>query len=291
MNNRRRGWFKKGGQQPFSFFADEFPSTWGVSFRKLKEAWAGPCCRVQRVSDGATQTFGFVDNYVDWLSIETFLAGSNGRLFNMYDQLGPWPSGNNDLQQTNPALSPLIAVGGVVNRNANGHVYAQFDGVDDFMQNPQNNSNTTGTGTESLSAYSVWNSQKAAFTKGVEPVWTYGFREESTVFSSGVVSTIPSLAGFGSFIPGGTLAGPKILSIFYQPFTHLYCRRNGVDSPITVPGSTFRNATSYFYVNRNTNGATSGFNGQFMELIKRRGDNGSERVAIENQINNFYNCF
>lgn len=60
------------------------------SLRKLSSTYTGYCIQVRRQSDNATLDVGFVNDYIDTGSIYTFLSGSGnyGRLNNWYDQSG-----------------------------------------------------------------------------------------------------------------------------------------------------------------------------------------------------------
>ena len=61
----------------------------GWSFRKIRAAYMGPCCRLVRSSDGAQADFGFTpQNYVDIGAINTWLGGASPEVEIWYDQIG-----------------------------------------------------------------------------------------------------------------------------------------------------------------------------------------------------------
>lgn len=72
----------------------------GWSFRKIRDAYTGPCVRLLRISDSAQLDFRFTaQNYVDVEAINTWLGASSARVVNWYDQIG---SNNWNSAGTNP---------------------------------------------------------------------------------------------------------------------------------------------------------------------------------------------
>lgn len=80
------------------------------SFRRLRTAYTGFCCQIERTSDNTTQDIAFVLDYVDTAAIASFCSGTTGRVRTFYDQ-GP---GANDRQQTIHAGQPFIYDAGAV---------------------------------------------------------------------------------------------------------------------------------------------------------------------------------
>jgi hypothetical protein len=85
---------------PVGLLLDAYPGAeFAFSFRKLRSAYTGNCVRIRRSSDNAAQNFGFVNNYVDTISISTFCGSGNGFLITWYDQSG---NSNNAVNTTSP---------------------------------------------------------------------------------------------------------------------------------------------------------------------------------------------
>jgi hypothetical protein len=94
-----------------------------VFLRKVVPAYGGNCIRVQRASDSATQDIGFIGDDIDEFAIESFCAGTDGRVTIWYDQSG---NGNN---LTPGTTGPLIARDGALLRHL-GEVCVDWDGAD-----------------------------------------------------------------------------------------------------------------------------------------------------------------
>ena len=61
----------------------------GYSVRKLDSTYTGDCIQVTRTSDSTTQEIGFDANgYIDVAALESFCAGTDGRVSIWYDQSG-----------------------------------------------------------------------------------------------------------------------------------------------------------------------------------------------------------
>ena len=84
----------------------------GFSLYKLTNKYNGYCLQVQRQSDNATLNVGFINGYVDVALIESFCAGTTGRVKIWYNQF----IGNNATQSTF-ALMPIICTNGVFEVN------------------------------------------------------------------------------------------------------------------------------------------------------------------------------
>lgn len=86
---------------PEQLLLDAYPNAvTAVSFRKLREAYAGSCLRVRRSSDNTELDIGFSGNYIDYVSMTTFVGLGNGFITKWYDQSG----NGNDWTQTNASF-------------------------------------------------------------------------------------------------------------------------------------------------------------------------------------------
>lgn len=74
---------------PFVGFLDLYPNaSQAYSFRKLRAGYTGFCIRVQRSSDSAQLDIGFVNNYLDIVTLLLFIGMNNGYIIIAYDQSG-----------------------------------------------------------------------------------------------------------------------------------------------------------------------------------------------------------
>jgi hypothetical protein len=107
---------------------DSFP-TQGAAFslRKLRTNYTGNCLRVRRTSDNTEQEIGFVNNFLDTASIQTFCSGTNGFVTTWYDQ----GDSARDASQSTAANQPKIydsATASLTKRN--NKVAFDLDGTD-----------------------------------------------------------------------------------------------------------------------------------------------------------------
>jgi len=92
------------------------------SLRKVRAAYTGNCIQVQRESDDAVLDINFNNaSGINTVALETFCAGTNGRIRRWYDQSGQ----GNDLVQTTAANQAPIVTSGSVIKNSDGHAYAE----------------------------------------------------------------------------------------------------------------------------------------------------------------------
>lgn len=92
------------------------------SLRKVRAAYTGNCIQVQRESDDAVLDINFNNaSGINTVALETFCAGTNGRIRRWYDQSGQ----GNDLVQTTAANQAPIVTSGSVIKDADGHAYAE----------------------------------------------------------------------------------------------------------------------------------------------------------------------
>jgi hypothetical protein len=94
-----------------------------LSVRRLKTAYTGNCMEVRRSSDNATQNIGFLNNYLDTVSLLSFVGQGSGFVKTWYDQSG---NGRDYIQNTN-ANQPRIVNSGSL-ETQNGKAAVRFDG-------------------------------------------------------------------------------------------------------------------------------------------------------------------
>lgn len=109
---------------------DDYPGAMvGYSLRLLNTDYTGSAVTVRRASDNATQNIGFVDGELDVTALETFCSGTDGFVSVWFDQSG---NGRN-ATQTTASAQPKIhdATTGVI--TSFGQPSIEFDGVADWM--------------------------------------------------------------------------------------------------------------------------------------------------------------
>jgi len=66
---------------------DSFPNAAAAySLRKLRTNYTGNCIRIRRASDNTEQDIGFLNNFLDTASIQTFCSATSGFVTTWYDQ-------------------------------------------------------------------------------------------------------------------------------------------------------------------------------------------------------------
>ena len=101
----------------------------GYSLRLLNTDYTGSAVTVRRASDNATQNIGFVDGELDVTALETFCSGTNGFVSVWFDQSG---NGRN-ATQTTASAQPKIhdATTGVITSFSKPSI--EFDGTSDWV--------------------------------------------------------------------------------------------------------------------------------------------------------------
>lgn len=112
-----------------SLFLNQYPNaTVAYSVFKLNSAYDGNCIRVRRSSGNTERDIGFVNNYLDIVSLLSFVGAGNGYVVKIYDQGG----NSNDLVQPVAINQPLIVNSGTLN-TVGGKASILFDGIDDYL--------------------------------------------------------------------------------------------------------------------------------------------------------------
>ena len=99
-----------------TFLLDTYTgATVAYSMFKLRSAYSGSCIRVRRSSDNTEQDIGFVNNYLDVVSLFSFVGGGNGFVVKWYDQ----STNVRDLTQTASASNQpqIMSNGSLISRN------------------------------------------------------------------------------------------------------------------------------------------------------------------------------
>ena len=94
-----------------------------LSVRRLKTAYTGNCMEVRRSSDNATQNIGFINNYLDTVSLLSFVGSGSGFVKTWYDQSG---NGRDYIQNTNANQPRIVNAGSLETQN--GKAAVRFDG-------------------------------------------------------------------------------------------------------------------------------------------------------------------
>ena len=273
------------GGESYSYLLDDYGDdaylAW--SLRKLRSTYTGSAIRVRRASDDAELDIGFVDNYLDTASLNTFLGGGQGRLYTWYDQ-----SEGTIRNSTNAGANSLFVSdtsGGVY---ASGSIlylnetYKQYVATARLMDIPAGTSHTVFV-TNYAHAASQFYLSLGEHTAGKEAILT-----DTDVIQLETGSNVP-YGGVGHISGSATHtqnALNTITAIVNETpgETALYFEGNKIASgngtSIPLMGSTF-------YPDK----ALSNNAANPVELIMYLADKTSDRAAIDTNINNYYKTY
>jgi len=280
---------------------DDYPNAAAAySLRKLDKDYTGSCIRVRRVNDNAEQDIGFVSNYLDTVSLKTFVTTNESRITTWYDQ-----SGNaRNATQTTAANQPRIVNAGTVERRS-GDISLVYDGTNDFLEA----ASTSGLTISPTSFYAV--SSRGNTADAIR-----------TVFATGILGAERGYGIFYSLTEAPTLTQDRLYNqVRFQTgsqisgrgdYTNTINTNNLFFSTVTTTSNnTWYNggnnaSETYSYTNNTTTGnITIGvrasplsanpyifyLNGTTSEIVIWQSNQSSNRTGIENNINDYYNIY
>ena len=274
--------------QKNNFLLDDYPnSSAAYSLRKLRSAYTGNCIEVRRSLDGATQNIGFVNNVLDTSSLLSFVGAGDGFVRTWYDQ-----SGNaKNATQTTTANQPRIVNSGIID-SQNNKPAIFFNGTSNFFIVSDQ---TFGNIADNISVFAIVKlnfsgyyptiiskaySQNGSYTlgtwdnTGVIQIWADGINyrdlSKANIINNQVLISNINLTGIN---------GLKIYlnSSLYAQFT----------ATTDLTGS---NNLEYS-IGRNQQDSNYYWNGTIQEIIPYGNNQSANRIAIESNINSFYNIF
>ena len=263
------------GVKPGSFVGllDTYPDAAAAySLRKLRTDYSGSTIRVRR-TDNTEQDIGFVDNELDTVSLLSFVGSGDGFVVTWYDQSGE----GNDSTQNTVLLQPQIVSSGVVNlENGKPAVFCDDNSLElDSVPYSDFSSNTIVSVAKSDSTtqgnlYNFSNSNRI-----------HGHTYNRSANNSYAAMTINS---GGTYKIGGGLNGQSLVTTTHESPTETFV--NSVE--VTDSNLTSGNFSSNFILSRD-----SAFKmvGNMQELILFNGNQSTNQLAIETNINNFYSIY
>ncbi len=98
------------------------------SVRKIVDSYAGKCLRVRRSSDNVEQDIGFVNGWLDEVSLLAFVGSGDGFVTAWYNQT-PQYGLVRFIQPDASKQPPLVSSGVIYKRGITGRPYLRFDGT------------------------------------------------------------------------------------------------------------------------------------------------------------------
>jgi hypothetical protein len=268
---------------------DAFPNAAAAfSLRKLRTAYTGNCIQVRRSSDNTLQNIGFVNNVLDTSSLLSFVGAGSGFVRTWYDQ-----SGNlRDYSNTTNANQPRIVNSGVLETDL-GKPIIRFISANstrltrngEFLQ-MHNHSffNIAKTLLPITSTKYFFSFRNSGTGTGTSKRIYNNYANDVLRYSLGNTSVSMSTSSFISstvLMAGNSSSGEQN---FYVDGSFISSANNNeIETPErTAIGALVDNLGTGF-----------GNYGDFLqhELIFYPNNQSSNRTAIENNINSFYNIY
>lgn len=242
------------------------------SLRKLRTAYTGSAIRVRRASDNTETNIGFVNNELDTATLASFCSGTNGFVNTWYDQSG----NNRNLSQANALQQPKIydIITGLILDNGKpailGDRFTTLETNSFIVSQPSTkfivNRNTSSFNNNVISSSLDSNARH-------QVTYTINNGGEYTIFAGvTLISAVKNLLNI------------RVLS---------FSLFNGNNSEIRINNSaaTIGNAGNF-----SNNGMSLGAiglanTGYIQEKIYYPSNKSSDRLAIETEINNYYNIY
>jgi len=259
-----------------TLFLDIYPSaTIALSLRKLNSNYSGSCIRVRRSSDNTEQDIGFINNAIDTASMKTFVGANNGFVVTWYDQSG---SGN-DATQATAASQPKIITSGVVNRQ--GGIIC-INTATSLSLSTSSVLFNGGTFSFITAIGSHTNSNNDFFGNRFSTLygWSYIWRTTGTTYQFSI------LAGTPASITNSILS--KHIGFITRVGTTSSYYLNSTNSSIVTSIYNYTSAT--FKIG--TSGTAGIYaNANIFEVIGYTSDKGTNRNAMETNLNTYYSIY
>lgn len=273
---------------PFSFLLDTYSGAAAAySLRKLRSAYTGNAIRVRRSSDNTEQNIGFVNNVLDTASLLTFCGAGDGFVTTWYDQ-----SGNNVNLSNGIAVNQfqICNLGSVILLNGKPSMTTGYDKV---LTTPYF---FTPNFTNGVSAFAVmqhisqlgggYNLDTIAGIGGssntnarANSFYVNGASGNPTTYAS-TCQAVGFSTAFSS--------GQKILSQFFKSGANSFYINKTLINSDTNSLSPPQSPPFRLKINQLEYQGVATANMYFQEYILYNSDQLSNRVGIENNIDNFY---
>jgi hypothetical protein len=266
---------------------DSFPGAGAAySLRLLDKDYAGNCLMVRR-SNGDSTNIGFVNNYLDTVSLKSFCGTTSSDtcyVRTWYDQ-----SGNSvNVRQTTSANQPYIVRGGAITYDSTTvaiyfYINRQLLTFNNQLQPTIADTYTVTRMTETSNGQAIFNFAEAAtHSGGLSRLWIY-LRPQANF-----VSQIRQ----NGVAYNGTDSPINVRYLFNLNSKQANVFRNNVNILNTKPTTdlTYPNASPYV-IGSIAGSPGEGLRGYFQETIIYTSDNSTNRTAIETNINNFYSIY
>jgi len=266
---------------------DSFPGAGAAySLRLLDKDYTGNCLMVRR-SNGDSTNIGFVNNYLDTVSLKSFCGTTSSDtcyVRTWYDQ-----SGNAvNVEQTTSTLQPYIVRGGAITYDSTT-VAIFFNGLRVLQttigqfQPTIADTYTVVRMTETSTGQPILNfSDSTTHSNSLQTLWIFPRPQGSLVTQ--IVQNQNTYNGTNSPI------NVRYLFNLNSKQANVYRNNTSILSTKVTTDLSYRNRATFLIGNILTP-HNVGLRGYFQETIIYTSDNSTNRTAIETNINNFYQIY
>ena len=248
------------------------------SLRKLRTAYSGNAIRVRRSSDNTEQDIGFVGNLLDTASLLTFCGAGNGFIARWYDQ----STNNNHANQSAlfGSQAQIVSNGNLILDADTGKITSNWT-LDRYTLTTGISTNTQYFSISMFRRGSTITDQLVHLgnLSAVIPC-TLWWTPNASAYS--VRSYMPTLLNYQSV----STIGRCIITSLRNSANLKVAYRNGVQ--LTNAGTQSPSAGTLTTFGQLNTAFTSG---QYQEYIYWDSDQSTNRVAIETNINNYWNAY
>lgn len=255
------------------------------SLRKVRTAYSGNCLRVRRSSDNAESDIGFNSTgSIDSVSLLSFVGANDGFVTKWYDQ-----SGNSlDAFQTINANQPRIVLAGVI-ESINGNPSIRFDQTLATYMKVGLFSFTTASAF-SVGNYLTGNNNSRFLAMSPVGAFDTGSTQDCFTFASNAIrSNFRSLNASGGGALGHQIISQIVTTTRADGYRNdiLMASDTAITSSLCTPGaiSISRNGDA------DTGSAVQYMQGYLKELIFYDSDKTTDRIAIQNNLNQYYKVY
>ena len=273
----------------FEGLLNKFPgASLGLSLRLLDRNYTGFCIKVRRSSDNDELDIGFVNNELDTASLLTFAGSGDAFVTIWYDSSGL----NDNAFQTSAGNQPKIVDSGsvILDEGKPAFLFSENQWLQTVNPYPTN---------QYLSAFylatSTEGNQRVLDTRGRGVFGSVqgwhakysNFRVDSFLIDDG--------SGDSSKIDGISYTGRNLVSALVNGGANGFIK--SFKNSVNLENTSFVNPIDYdsgnvLTIGANSNGQNSQkFTGKMQEAILYSFDKGSERVGIENNINDYFSIY
>lgn len=276
------------GAVPITYLLDSYPGARAAySVRRLSSSYSGSALRVRRSSDNTEQDIGFVGLNLDTTALTSFVGAGNGFVTIWYDQSG---NGKNKIQATSTQQPTIVNSGSIELVNGKPSIY--FDGTNDYIET--NASINIGT---TISSFIVGRLSRnhTSYSRLING-------KSDQIYYIGTDTSENIVSGYGNNFAWSAITANSVTT-WLNTQRIVISLNNGTDSqfvngvaktPRVAAMAAFNNNIiigGMYYNGINVPTYDQAWQGTIQEYIVYNTYESANRIAIETNINGYYNIY